>query len=153
MNESYAVDWIQRIIYSKIFRAVHWMTEEFENSESDLVPVPDAFAKAWLHFLTGIVLISQQPITRNVASPDSALIKHLEATATELNEGMRAISSRLQFASLQDLEICTANSLVALLLSRLSKDIMHGRPRYIQFLKPSPYSRVYWHSPASAVKV
>lgn len=116
-------------LHSEVLPAIATLRGVFSTFDDDFYPLVDAFPKAWLHFATAIVLLAQAS-PQDLASPsisrNGSTWKHFEASAKEIDEGVDAVFARLRFASLDDLEICSSSSLLALFLGHLSKDIMHG---------------------------
>ena len=104
------------------------LAQEFIGYEIDLWPVPDAFSKAWLHLITAIVLTAEKSVASTSSFDESAVSKHLRAIPTELEKGKVEIMARLHSVDLDDLEICTQSSILALLVKENADDVMHGNP-------------------------
>ena len=106
------------------------LTREFSASKEDLEPLPDAYSKAFLHLIMVFVLLSQTSERRTFGVNGSTVRAHVKGLKEELSIGKREITTRLkaQAAELEDLEICTDTSLLALIINQFSQDVMHGKP-------------------------
>lgn len=103
---------------------------DFSESKDDLQPLPDAFSKAFLHLLMVLVLLSRTTKTRGFGVNNSTVRSHIRCARDELENGKREITARLKARTpeLEDLEVCSPASLLALVLNQLSEDVMHGKP-------------------------
>ena len=75
-----------------------------------------------------IILIAQASLKKRFSFSDSPIIKHLRASGYQLETGKGEIMMRLHSVELEDLEICTESSLLALVMNNVSRDVMHGCP-------------------------
>jgi Mg2+ and Co2+ transporter CorA len=65
---------------------------------------------------------------KNSSFHESVVNKHLRAISEELEKGKVDITARLHSMDLDDLEICTENSILSLLLNQIARDVMPGFP-------------------------
>ena len=119
---------IYNVLHEEILPLASLLAQEFVTYEKDLQPLPDAFSKAWLHLIMAVILTSQNSLTKEFSFADSAIGKHLHAVADELGAGHREVMVRLHSLELDDLEICTESSIIALLVNHVARDVMHGCP-------------------------
>ena len=124
---SAAID-MYNVLHDRILPLAAMLTQEFYGYESDLRPLPEAFSKAWLHLITAITLAAEQSIVKNSSFHESMASRHLRAILEELENGKVDITVRLRSMDLDDLEICTENSILSLLLNRIARDVMPGLP-------------------------
>lgn len=101
---------------------------EFIGYEQDLMPLPDAFSKAWLHLITAIFLTSEKSMSLTSSFHESTVSKHLRAIPDELEKGKIEIMTRLHSMDLDDVEICIESSILALLVDQVARDVMHVAP-------------------------
>ena len=121
---------IYDILHDEVLTVASALSQEFLSYEQDLLPLPEAFSKAWLHLMTAFVLAAQTTFTEKVPFSNSPVSKHLHAVAQEFDTGRKEIMTRLRSTTdLEDLEICSSNSLLALFLSNAASDIMHDHRR------------------------
>jgi hypothetical protein len=116
------------VLHSEILPLASMLAQEFIGYEQDLRPLPDAFSKAWLHLVIGVILIAERSITKNSSFHLSAVGKHLREIPAELEKGKVEIMVRLHAIDLDDLEVCTESSILSLLINQIARDVMHGAP-------------------------
>ena len=116
------------VLHDDILPLASMLAQEFYSYESDLRPLPEAFSKAWLHFITAMTLAAEQSITRNSSFRESMVSQHLRAISEEFVKGKVDITARLHSVDLDDLEICTESSILSLLLNSVAQDVMPGSP-------------------------
>jgi len=120
---------VYRILRDDMLPIASLITAEFLTYEQDLKPLPEAFSKAWLHLITAMLYFAQPASpTKKVSFGEPPANKHLQAVTKELENAKLEIASRLHSIELEDFEICTESSILALLLNKLAGDVMHGRP-------------------------
>ena len=119
---------IQRFLFDEVLPLVSSLAREFRKYEEDLRPVPEPFLKAWLHLVIAVVLMAETSPTKSISSERRGVMKHIRAMTGELEKGKVELYSGLRTAELDDLEVCTENSLLALVIDQLAQDIMHGSP-------------------------
>lgn len=125
---SAAID-MYNVLHDDILPLASMLAQEFTNYEQDLLPLPDAFSKAWLHLVVAIVLTAERSLTRNTSFHESVVSKHLHAIPDELEKGKVDIMTRLHAdKDLDEFEICTESSILALLVNQIARDVMHGAP-------------------------
>ena len=116
------------LLHDEILPLASMLAEEFIGYEQDLRPLPDAFSKAWLHLITAIVLTAEKSLITASSFDENAVSKHLRAIPGELERGKIEIMARLHSVDLDDLEVCTESSILALLVNENADDVMHGTP-------------------------
>ena len=75
-----------------------------------------------------VILTAHTSLTRKFSFNDSPISKHLRAVTDELEAGKRQVMTRLHSLELEDLEICTEHSILALIINQVGRDVMHGAP-------------------------
>ena len=126
------VDSILAELTDNVIPVMESFSREFAHSAKDLDPLPDAYSKAFLHLLMALILLSQTSSQRGFGINNSTVRAHVKGLRDALTAGRRAITARLrsqtQTSDLEDLEICSHSSLLALVLNQFSQDVMHGKP-------------------------
>jgi hypothetical protein len=75
-----------------------------------------------LHLVAAILFAQDSPFD------DTPSIRHLHIMSTQLKSASSEVILNRPKVDLEDFEICTENSILALLLSKLAGDVMHGCP-------------------------
>ena len=128
--QSADVDGFMKQLSNDVVPLMDAFAREFSESKEDLQPLPDAFSKAFLHLLVAFVLLSRTTKRQGFGINNSTVRNHISYARMQLDNGKREITARLkaQTPELEDLEICSPASLLALVLNQLSQDVMHGKP-------------------------
>lgn len=115
----YVVDELQ----TQVIPLMESLAADYHGAEHELITLPDAFQKAFLHTVRAWMLIAQ------IREEDiSSIDRRIVCVQQQLAQGRQALAARLNSWELQNLEICGPSSLLSLLLKRLASDVMHGRP-------------------------
>lgn len=104
------------------------VAKEFLTYENELRPLPDRFSKAWLHIVTALVLAADRTLNKKARFVNRDVDGHLQAMREDLLGAKRELAARLRTVELEELEVCRESGLLSLILSRLAKDNMRGRP-------------------------
>ena len=92
------------------------------------LPFPLEFSRAWLHFLLSFILLGESSLPKTLHFRGSLAYKHFIVAARMLHQGDRSLTAQLRPAEIQNFEFCSLNSLAALCLDELLKDVTHGYP-------------------------
>jgi hypothetical protein len=107
------------------------LTATFSNSEKCLQGLPDAFFKAWLHFVSAFVLAAELPVGET-SSFRALPSQQLMAATDQLRKGEQALLNKLSKTDVEEYEVCSPRSITLLMLDRISQDIMRGAPDVAQ---------------------
>jgi hypothetical protein len=109
------------------------MTTIFAGNEHHLQQLPDHFVRAWLRFVTAILLAAEapEPVRTGKAQrlPELKLaIRQLKLMRLDLLNGEQALTLVTRRHDLSKFEICSTRGIATLLVDRLCKGVMRGVP-------------------------
>lgn len=104
------------------------LTTSLADSEASLTTLPNQFREAWLHFLSAFVLLRGTRLQSNRRHATRLPTEQLKLAARKLEAGQEELVNRLRVIDAEDYEVCSSTGIVALLLNRLSRDMIREGP-------------------------
>ncbi|EME85400.1 uncharacterized protein MYCFIDRAFT_213846 [Pseudocercospora fijiensis CIRAD86] len=109
------------------------LSKAFYGHESKTPCAPDHFFRAWLHIISAFVLASEIKFKRSRRRAWRMPLEQLISAGKQLEGGERAITITLRNGvDISKYEVCSSRGLVALVLDRLSNDLIHRGPNVSQ---------------------
>ncbi|KXT05374.1 hypothetical protein AC578_11005 [Pseudocercospora eumusae] len=109
------------------------LSKAFYGHESQGLSLPDEFFRAWLHIVSAFVLASEMKFERGRPRAWRMPLEQLRSAGEQLEDGERAITIALRNGvEISRYEVCSCRGLIALVLDRLSNDLVDRGPNVSQ---------------------
>ncbi|KXT10639.1 hypothetical protein AC579_1250 [Pseudocercospora musae] len=109
------------------------LSKAFYGHESQDLSLPDQFFRAWLHIVSAFVLASEMKLKRSRPRAWRMPLKQLISAGEQLECGEHALTVALRNGvEISRYEVCSCRGLIALVLDRLSNDLIDHGPNISQ---------------------
>lgn len=120
------------MLYNRVFAIISALTTNLLGSDTPPASFPSQFYEAWLHILSAFVLLSESRRKDTRFHASWLPTEQLRTAATKLEAGELELVSNLRTTDAEDHEVCSSKGITALMLNRLSQDVIHEGPDVVQ---------------------